>query len=260
MTPCVDSHAHLATDTFAQEIPSLLDRAFQAGISEILTASTSLDDAERNLEIARSEGPVRVHAAVGFHPHQARMWRDGDHERLEDLLSDENAVAVGETGLDYHYDFSPRELQRQVFGRQVNLAARMKKPIIVHCRNAADDVSAILEAEGGRESGGVIHCFTESDEFARRCLDMDFFISFSGMVTFKKAERLRETARWVPEDRLLVETDSPYLAPEPHRGKRNEPALAAVVLGALADLRGRDRDSLASAIRSNFHRFIHRMA
>jgi TatD DNase family protein len=243
-------------DAFAQEIPALLERASNAGIAEILTASTSLGDAERNLEIARSGGPVRVRAAVGFHPHQASLWRDGDHERLEALLSDENVVAVGETGLDYHYDFSPRDRQREVFARQVNLAARVRKPIVVHCRNAAGDVATILESEGGRESGGVIHCFTENDEFARRCLDLGFFISFSGMVTFKKAGSLRETARWVPEDRLLVETDSPYLAPEPHRGKRNEPALAAVVLAALADLRGRDRDSLASAVNSNFHRFI----
>src|SRR5262245_24235423 len=172
---CVDSHAHLAMDQFAGQIPLVLDRSLQAGVAEILTASTSLADAERNLEIARTGGPVRVHAAVGFHPHQARTWQDGDESRLENLLSDERAVAIGETGLDYHYDFSPRDRQREVFARQVRLAARLEKPIVVHCRNAADDVLGILESEGGRRSGGVIHCFTESDSFARSCLDLGFY-------------------------------------------------------------------------------------
>jgi len=255
---CVDSHAHLSMPAFAEDLPAVLDRARAAGITEILSASTSLEDASRNVEIASTLSPVTVWAAVGFHAHQANLWRDGDEQRLEDLLAGDRVVAVGETGLDYHYNFSPRDQQREIFARQVRLAARLRLPIIVHCRNAAADVAAILEAEGGREAGGVLHCFTEDEPFARRCLDLGFYISFSGIVTFPRAGALKEVARSVREDRLLVETDSPYLAPEPHRGRRNEPANAAVVLAALADLRGTDPASLAASVRANFRRFIKR--
>lgn len=255
---CIDSHAHLAMPAFGEDLDRVLERAARAGVTDILTASTSLADADSNADLARRDGRPRLWSAVGVHPHEARTWRDGDETRLEALSRRPGVVAIGETGLDYHYDLSPRETQREVLARQVRLAARLALPIIVHCREAAADVGEILEREGGRASGGVLHCFTEDEAFARRCLDLGFYISFSGIVTFKSSSALREVARKIPEDRLLVETDSPYLAPVPHRGERNEPERASVVLQALAKIRGASLPALAASIRANFSRFIGR--
>jgi len=243
---------------FADDLPRVLERGAEAGLTDVLTASTSLEDAALNAGLARPEGTPRVWAAVGVHPHQARTWTQGDDARLEALARRPGVVAIGETGLDYHYDLSPRETQREVLARQVRLAARLDLPIIVHCREAAQDVGAILEKEGGRVSGGVLHCFTEDEPFARRCLDLGFYISFSGILTFKSSAALREVARIIPEDRLLIETDSPYLAPVPHRGERNEPRRAAVVLEALARIRGVPPAAIAGAVVRNFLAFISR--
>jgi len=255
---CIDSHAHLAMPAFGEDLPGVLERAARAGVTDILSAATSLADAGVNAGLARQEGSPRVWCAVGVHPHESKTWIEGDEERLRAFFSNPGIVAVGETGLDYHYDLSPRETQREVLARQVLLARSLKRPIIVHCRNAAQDVGDILEREGAGESGGVIHCFTEDEAFARRCLDLGLYISFSGIVTFKASSRLRDVARFVPEDRLLIETDSPYLAPVPHRGERNEPDKAAVVLSFLAGIRGTQPVPLAARIRSNFFRFIGR--
>jgi TatD DNase family protein len=256
---CVDAHAHLAMPAFTEDLDAVLRRASEAGIAAILTAATTLEDAGRHAALAeapRGAGGPAIWAAAGVHPHEAKGWRAGDEARLEALLARGRVVAVGECGLDYHYGFSPPEAQRDVFARQVRLAARLGLPLVVHCREAAPDVAAILDAEGGREAGGVLHCFTEDEPFARRCIEMGFFISFSGIVTFRKAEALRAVARGVPEERLLVETDAPYLAPEPRRGARNEPARAADVLLTVASLRGADPDALGAAVRSNFHRLL----
>jgi len=242
---------------FGDDLPAVIERAHAAGITDVLTASTSLEDAPRTLEIASAAGG-RIWAAAGIHPHEARRWREGDEERLATLLRHDRVVAVGEAGLDYHYEFSPRDAQRDVLSRQVRLAARSGLPIVIHCRKAAADVAAILESQGASDHGGVIHCFTEDEAFARRCLDLGFYISFSGIVTFRNASALRDVVRMIPEDRLLVETDAPYLAPMPHRGERNEPARAAVVLAALAEIRKSDAATLAVSIRANFGRFIRR--
>ena len=255
---CVDSHAHLAMRSLACDIPGILERAVAAGITDVLTAATSLEDAPATIEIASSDAPLRIWAAVGFHPHEAKRWQEGEEERLAPWLRRERVVALGEIGLDYHYDLSPREAQRAVLRRQVCLARRLGLPIIVHSRKSASDVAVILEEEGARDHGGVIHCFTEDAAFARRCLDLGFYVSFSGIVTFRTAGDLRGVVKIVPEDRLLVETDSPYLAPMPHRGERNEPARAAVVLQAVAAIRGENPSRLGETIRRNFHRFIRR--
>ncbi|MBI3449533.1 MAG: TatD family hydrolase [Acidobacteria bacterium] len=254
--PFIDSHAHLSMPLFAEDLPRVLARAAAAGMTDVLTAATSLADAGRNADLARPEGAPRVWAAVGFHPHEAKSWRDGDDEVLAEFFLRPGIVAIGETGLDYHYDLSPRPAQREVLARQVRLATRLKRPIIVHCRDAADDVIAILEGEGARECGGVLHCFTESSAFAERCLSLGFYISFSGILTFKNAGHLREVAKGIPADRLLAETDSPFLAPVPHRGERNEPERASVVTGALAELRGISNAELSAAISANFRRFL----
>lgn len=253
---CVDSHAHLAAPAFDADRHLALARARDAGVTHILSASTTLADAPANVDLAASPGEPRVLAAVGVHPHEAKSWRPGDEEKLASLAAHERVVAVGEAGLDYHYDFSPRETQREVLARQVRLAAGLKLPIIVHCREAAPDVAAILEDEGASRCGGVIHCFTEDEAFARRALALGFHISFSGIVTFKSAGSIRDVARQVPESKLLVETDSPYLAPVPFRGQRNEPARIPIIVEELARLRECDPGRLAAAITANFHDFL----
>jgi TatD DNase family protein len=237
----------------AADLAALLESAAAGGVSEILTASTSLDDLQAGIDTASASGSPRVWAAAGIHPHEAKSWAEGHEEAIEAAARNPRVVAIGETGLDYHYDFSPRDTQREVLARQVRLAVKAGLPIIIHCREAADDVLSVLEGEGGRECGGVIHCFTESAAFAARCLDLGFYISFSGIITFRTAADLREVARSIPESRLLVETDSPYLAPVPHRGKRNEPRLVRLVLEALAAERKTDPAALARTVEHNFH-------
>jgi TatD DNase family protein len=253
----IDSHAHLAMSTYEADLDKVLDGASADGIAGILTASTSLEDVPANLAVASTSNGPPVWAAVGVHPHQASTWSDGDEVHLARAAEHERVVAIGEAGLDYHYDFSPRETQREVMARQVRLAVKVGLPIIIHCREAAPDVATILENEGGRECGGVIHCFTENAEFAGRCLELGFHISFSGIVTFESAGDLRQVARQIPENRLLVETDSPYLAPAPHRGKRNEPRRVRQVLETLARERKADAAALAGATTVNFHRLFH---
>jgi TatD DNase family protein len=243
---------------FETDLGEILARARASGITDILTASTTLEDASKNLEIVSGSRDVSLWAAVGVHPHEAKGWGPGHEKKIEDLTRHRRVVAIGEAGLDYHYDLSPRERQRDVLARQVRLAARLRLPIVIHSREAADEVAAILEGEGAGEHGGVIHCFTEGESFARRSLELGFYISFSGIITFPKAEAIREVARLVPEERLLVETDAPYLAPAPHRGRRNEPAHAALVLVELARIRGAEPGDLAATITANFRRFIDR--
>jgi len=252
---CVDSHAHLATAAFDADRDLALARARAEGVTHILCASTTVADSPANVALAASCTEPFVVAAVGVHPHEAKGWLPGDEEKLAALAAHEKVVAVGEAGLDYHYDFSPRETQRDVLVRQVRLAIRLGLPIIVHCREAADDVAAILEDEGASRCGGVIHCFTEDEAFAQRALALGFYISFSGIVTFKTAESIRDVARRIPEGRLLVETDSPYLAPIPFRGKRNEPARVPLVVEELARLRGCPPARLAAAVTENFREF-----
>ncbi len=254
----IDSHAHLAMAAFAGDLGEVLERAAAAGVTGILTASTSLADAASHVRVAESAARPAVWAAVGVHPHEARTWTEGHEEALARAAQSASVVAIGEAGLDYHYDFSPRDRQREVLARQVALACRLGLPIIVHCREASDDVVTILEAEGGRRCGGVIHCFTGDAPFARRCLDLGFHVSFSGILTFPGAGALREVARQIPESRLLVETDSPYLAPVPHRGRRNEPLHVREVLATLASARGAEPARLAAALRENFHALFRR--
>ena len=249
---CVDSHAHLAMPAFDADREQILARAREAGVTHILSASTTLEDSPVNVRFASSIEAPRVLAAVGVHPHESRNWKDGDEERLAALAADDPVVAIGEAGLDYHYDLSPRDRQRDVLIRQVRLAAKLGLPIIIHCREAASDAAAILEGEGAARVGGVIHCFTEDEVFARRTLALGFHISFSGIITFKNAGALREVARMVPDDRLLAETDAPYLTPVPFRGQRNEPARLPLVLEELARLRECDPAALASSVTANF--------
>jgi TatD DNase family protein len=253
----IDSHCHLADETFAPELPAVIDRARAAGLERalvILEAGNAQEAAQaRTLEQLWPE----IRLSVGVHPHAAHEYA-ADAARAADVVRGQIAAtpgtrAVGEIGLDYHYDYSPRTVQLDVFRAQVRLARDLDLPVVIHTREADDDTVALLREEGGGVLRGVLHCFTGSAALARAGLDLGLYISFAGIITFPKAAELRETARLVPIDRLLTETDSPFLAPVPHRGKRNEPAYVAQVVAALAGLYGTPVPELAARTSANFH-------
>lgn len=252
----VDSHAHLSMPAFDEDLAAVIGRARDAGVGGIMTCATSLLDAGKNLAIARRHGLL---ASVGYHPHQAKEWDDQSAAELRRLIATAPEIsAIGEVGLDYHYSFSPPEVQREVLRRQVGLARETGLPLIVHCRNARDDIRRIFLEEKAHEAGGVLHCFSEDAEFAGFCVDSGFHVSFSGVLTFKNAGEIRHAARSVPIDRLLVETDSPFLAPVPHRGRRNEPAHVVEVARALAELKGISTEELGALTSAAFERLFHR--
>ncbi|MBM3779196.1 MAG: TatD family deoxyribonuclease [Acidimicrobiia bacterium] len=244
-----DSHCHLAGTEFTADLDDVVARARAAGVSRalVILAAEDVEERARASHVAAVWEGVRF--AVGLHPHHAARG-GADHAGAaglveEALRAEPRAVALGEIGLDYHYDFSPRDLQQTVFRDQIRLARRLRLPIVIHTREAEDDTFRILEEESAGDVGGVFHCFTGDRAMARRALDAGFHLSLSGIVTFPKAAELREVARMAPADRLLVETDSPYLAPVPHRGKRCEPAFIVRVAATVAAERGVSVDALA---------------
>jgi TatD DNase family protein len=251
----IDSHCHLADEAFAADLDAVLERAQQAGVAGALCILAAGDaaEAERAMEVRRRWAAVRF--ATGVHPHNAGAF-DGRPEEAARATREQvarfDACAIGEIGLDYHYDFSPRAIQRDVFAAQIALALDLDRPVVIHTREATDDTFAILRHSGKGALRGVFHCFTGDREMARQALDVGFHVSFAGIVTFPKAQELREAARLVPADRLLIETDCPYLAPVPHRGKRNEPAFVGRVLDTLAEVRGEPRDALEHQTERNF--------
>ncbi len=246
----VDSHAHVATPDYAADKEQWLLRARDADIDRIVVIRSPFEQDDLPSLAAAAKGyGIELYQTLGVHPHDASRYAGA----IEDLLlAEEEALsAIGEIGLDYHYLHSPAKVQRQVFARQVRLARRLRKPVVVHTREAEDDTLALLSDESANECGGVIHCFSGSLRLIEGACEMGFFISFSGIVTFKKAEALRELVPRVPDGQLLVETDSPYLAPAPHRGKRNEPAHVAIVLDEVARLRQVTSDEAAGITSRN---------
>jgi len=245
-----DTHCHLDTHHSPDGADALLARARTAGVSTFLCIGVGgMDQAEQAVTI--SERHADVYASAGVHPHDAA--RDGTLD-FSALWKHPRLLAVGEVGLDYHYDHSPRETQAEVFRRYIALARELQKPLIIHTRSAAEDTLQILEGEGARDAGGVIHCFSEDRAFAVRALDLGFYLSFSGIVTFKSARAIQEVAAWAPADRILVETDSPYLAPVPLRGKPCEPAYVVYTGKYVAGLRGVEEAHLASLTTENARR------
>ena len=253
----IDSHCHLADETFATDLDDVVARAKGAGVQRVLVIleggnAKEIDQAAR-LEALWPD----TRFAVGVHPHQAHEFSDDPPRAVavvrEQLRSTPAARAVGEIGLDYHYDFSPRDVQQAVFRGQLRLARELDRPVVVHTREADEDTIAILREEGGGQVRGVLHCFTGNDALAAAGLDLGFYISLAGIITFPRAGDLRETVRRVPVDRLLTETDSPFLAPVPFRGKRNEPAYVARVVETLADLHGIAPPEMAARTAANFH-------
>lgn len=262
MLALADAHCHLDLHHFAEGADAVMRRAFDAGVVGFVVvglagegegAEGSIAPARFAVELARRR-PEHVAACVGVHPHDARCWTPALHERLRDLSSGPDVAAIGEMGLDYHYDHSPRATQRDVFAHLIALARDVRKPIVVHTRSAPGDTLDILEREGARDVGGIIHCFSEDRAFAARALDLGFDISLSGIVTFKNATAVQEVAAWAPLDRLLVETDSPFLAPVPFRGKKCEPALVVHTARRVAELRGVALEELCAAALANTER------
>jgi TatD DNase family protein len=247
-----DTHCHLSSNyEYAANGPQqVLERARAADVRGFVCIGVgSVQAAEEALAIAEREPDV--YASTGVHPHDAAQFDAGQEQALRALLVHPRMVAVGEVGLDFHYDHSPREQQREVFRRFIDIARELKKPLIIHTRSAPQETLEILEAERAHEVGGVIHCFSEDTPFAKRALDMGFYISFSGILTFKSAQSVQEVATWAPEDRILVETDSPYLAPVPLRGKPCEPAFVVHTARRLAELRGVSFEHIAQCTWQN---------
>ena len=251
----VDSHCHLDFPDFAEDLDAVMGRAAAAGVGVMLTINTHLTRFERSLAVA--ERFDNVWCTVGVHPHEAGSEPAAEVERLVDLSRHPKVVGFGETGLDYFYDKSLRERQRDSFRAHLAAARATGLPVVVHTRDADDDTAAILAEEMGKGAfTGLIHCFSSGPELAARALDLGLMISVSGIVTFKKTEALRATLAAVPLDRLLVETDCPYLAPVPHRGKRNEPAYVAATAAALAAVKGLPAGDVEAATTANFFRLF----
>jgi len=252
----VDTHCHLADPKLRGDLDAILARAREAGLRFMVSVG-AIGSIETDREtVAIAERNPDVYATVGVHPHDAKDC-DGDRiAQLRELARSPRVVAIGETGLDFHYMHSPVEAQEAALRRHLELAAELNRPIVIHCRDAEARLAAIVRETGMPPRGGVIHCFTGDAAAAREFLALGFHISFSGIVTFKSAATLREAAPIVPDDRLMAETDAPYLAPEPYRGKRNEPAFVARTFEVLARLRNSDCGAMAAQIAANAQRFF----
>jgi TatD DNase family protein len=246
----VDSHCHLDDPRFDEDRDQVIQRARAAGVECMMAIGTGSGPPDLEAAIRQADRYPFIYATIGVHPHDASKATPESFARLRELAAHPRVVAVGEIGLDYHYDFSPRDVQRSVFAQQLEIAAGAALPIVIHTREAWDDTIAILREHW--RGAGIMHCFTGDERQARAALDLGFHLSFGGVVTFPKAESVRQAARITPGDRLLVETDCPYLAPVPHRGKRNEPAFIVESVKRLAEVRGCTPEEIAELTMRNF--------
>jgi len=251
----IDSHCHLDMETFAPDFAAVLQRAAEVGVEGMITIGASGPFAANIAAVAAAQSHAQIFATVGVHPHEASTVDDTVVDALRGLAAHPKVVAIGETGLDYHYDHSPRDAQREAFRRSARLAEELALPLVVHLRAADEDAAAILR-EASLSRGGVIHCFSGDTDSARTFLDLGFHLSFSGIVSFASAAEIRAAAAIVPDDRLLVETDAPFLAPAPFRGRRNEPALVARTAAVLAEVRGVAVEEIADRTRDNTRRLF----
>jgi TatD DNase family protein len=251
----IDSHCHLAGEEFAADLEAVVSRAQAAGVTAALCVLAAGDHDEGVRARRVREVWPAVHFATGIHPHQSGDFAGRVDEALgtvRQAAEHHRACAIGEIGLDYHYDFSPRQVQQDVFRAQVGLALELRLPVIIHTREATEDTLHILRDAGRGQVRGVFHCFTGDEAMARAAFDLDFYLSFAGILTFPRSEGIRAAARIAPAGRFLAETDAPYLAPVPHRGKRNEPAYVAEVVAKLAEIRGAAVPDVAALVTRNF--------
>ena len=259
----VDSHAHLDGKQFDSDREQVIARAREAGVATVIAIGNGDGPPELDAGILLAEKYPFMYATIGIHPHEARLASDHEYTEMERLARHPKVVAWGEIGLDYYYDHSPRDTQKEVFIRQMELAGAAKLPIVIHCRpsdgseNAWDDCLQLIQEQWAPKGiGGVLHCFTGNWLQAKRALDMGFMISFAGNVTFPKAQQIRDAALEVPLDRIFIETDCPYLAPIPHRGKRNEPAYVKETARKIGELRGRSTEEVGEQTARNFYNFF----
>ncbi len=256
----VDSHCHLyclKLDDFNHDFANLVSACDAAGIEHMLCVAVDMDSYQRMFDLVRDYPQISVSA--GVHP-MADESQSISATGLEELAAQQKVVAIGETGLDYYYHKGEVRWQQERFRMHLRCAVKLNKPVIIHTRDAATDTLCIMRDEQAEKCRGVIHCFTESIDFAREALDLNFMISFSGITTFKNADKLREVARFVPQDKLLIETDAPWLAPVPHRGKQNWPALVKLVAAVIAEQRGTSIEHIARITRDNFYRLFNTVA
>jgi len=253
----IDSHVHLEFPQFDEDRADVLTRAQQAGVNMLLAIGSGTGPSRLDAAIPFADAHDWIYATVGIHPHEAKLATDEHFAELDRLARHPKVIAWGEIGLDYHYDHSPRDTQHSVFRRQLAMAQAARKPIVIHCREAWDDCLRILAEDWRRAGlGGILHCFSGTLAEAQQGIEMGFVVSFAANVTYPKAQNLRDVARELPLDRLLIETDSPFLAPQGRRGKRNEPAFVAEVARTLANVRNLPADDIAAATAANFRRFF----
>ncbi|MBL4954220.1 TatD family hydrolase [Neobacillus sp. OS1-32] len=244
-----DTHAHLNDEQYHEDLQDVIERAQNEGVTHMVVVGFDRPTIQKAMELA--EAYAFIYACVGWHPVDAIDMTEEDLHWIEQLASHPKVVALGEMGLDYHWDKSPKEIQKQVFRKQIRLAKKVKLPIVIHNREATADIIEILKQEGAEEVGGIMHCFSSSPEVAKECIKMNFYISLGGPVTFKNAKKPKEVAAEVPLDRLLIETDCPYLAPHPYRGKRNEPGYVRLVAAQIAEIKGLTLEEVAAATTRN---------
>jgi len=259
----VDSHAHLEGERYDADRDQVLARAREAGVQTIVAIGSGTGPGSLDCGIKLAEQYNFIYATIGIHPHEAKLGADSDLQELEQLAKRPKVIAMGEIGLDYFYDHSPREVQQQIFIKQMELARTAKLPIVIHNRpsqdseNAWDDFFSLINQHWKSTGlGGVLHCFTGTPAHAKRALDLGFMISFAGNITFPKAQQIRDSAREVPLDRMFIETDCPFLAPVPNRGKRNEPAFVKDVARQLGELRGLSAEDIGQQTAQNFYKFF----
>src|SRR5690625_5229439 len=244
-----DTHVHLNARQYSKDLDEVIKRAHDAGVSHMVVVGFDHETIPLALEIAEQND--NIYASVGWHPVDAIDFSDEDLKWIEQLSAHPKVVAIGETGLDYHWDKSPKDIQKEVFHKQIRLAKKVCLPIIIHNREATEDIIEILRSEDAKDVGGIMHCYNDSSDYVQTLLDMNFYISLGGPVTFKNATLPKEVAVQVPLDRLLIETDAPFLAPHPYRGKRNEPAYVTLVAKQIAELRGMSFDEISKVTTNN---------
>lgn len=252
---CIDTHAHLTFPEFKEDLPEVIKRAKESGLEAIINVALNDEAIKQSLEIAAAY-PGYIYNAAGLHPHEASLWRESDYQKFKELAVKHKFVAIGEIGLDYHYKLSPVDEQKHVFRKFLQLAQELDLPAIIHSREAAQDTIDILQEENKGKLKGVLHCFAGEMELGKAALEMGLYISYTGNITFPKAENLRATVKQIPLERLLIETDCPFLAPQAFRGKRNEPAYVVKVAEKIAEIKGLTVEEVARETTKNAKLFI----
>ncbi|PZX02847.1 TatD DNase family protein [Psychrobacillus insolitus] len=250
----IDTHVHLNADQYEEDLQEVINRALEANVTKMVVVGFDRKTIEKAMQLAADY--TFIYAVIGWHPVDAIDCTEEDLQWIEELSANEKVVGIGETGLDYYWDKSPKDVQQALFRKQIRLAQKVKLPIIIHNREATEDVVRILHEEEAHLTGGIMHCYGGSVETAKQCIDMNFMISLGGPVTFKNAKKPKEVATEIPLEHLLIETDAPYLAPHPHRGKRNEPALVTLVAEEIARLKGISVEEVAAATTQNAKKFF----